>query len=373
MHAIVTLALKDLRLLSRDWFGLFWIVAFPMMFALFFGSIMGGGGSGRNPLAVAVVDEDHSAGSRQFLEELESKKDALKVQRLSRGEAREQVRKGDLAAFVVLQAGFGKATGFFSGRVPKVELGIDPRRKAEAGYLQGLLMDAAVAKLDTKALGGGSKWRPLQIDQVEVAREGSGPLSAFEIFFPSAIIWAFIGCVAAFAISVVSERVAGTFLRLRIAPLSRGQLLAGKGFACFLACVGVAIFLLLIGHLIFKVRLENPAGLLLALVCTACCFVGMMMLMATLGKTEQGVAGAGWGIMTPLAMIGGGMVPLIAMPSWLLTASDFSPIKWGILALEGAIWRGFSFVELLKPCAILLAVGVVCFGLGVKNLARAEA
>jgi ABC-2 type transport system permease protein len=60
------------------------------------------------------------------------------------------------------------------------------------------------------------------------------------------------------------------------------------------------------------------------------------------------------------------------MPDWMQTASNLSPIKWGILALEGAIWRGFSWTEMLLPCGILLAVGAVCFALGVRNLARAE-
>jgi hypothetical protein len=30
------------------------------------------------------------------------------------------------------------------------------------------------------------------------------------------------------------------------------------------------------------------------------------------------------------------------MPGFLRTASNFSPMKWGILALEGAIWREAS-------------------------------
>ena len=171
----------------------------------------------------------------------------------------------------------------------------------------------------------------------------------------------------------MAERIAGTYLRLRLAPLSWGQLLAGKGMACFLASMGVSVFLLILGHLLFGVRLGNPLLLLLGLVCTACCFVGIMMLLATLGKTEQGVAGAGGGILMPLAMLGGGMIPLIAMPPWLQTASSASPIKWSILAVEGAVWRDFSLAEMVLPCAILVGVGVVCFCLGVRNLARAGA
>ena len=234
-------------------------------------------------------------------------------------------------------------------------------------------LDRFFNQMDEKALkeGPGFSMGDTLIKK-EVTREGSGPLSAFEITFPSAIIWAIMGCVTSFSISIVTERVAGTFLRLRIAPLTWGQLLVGKGLACFLACSGVAAFLLLFGHFIFGVRLGNPLGLILAIVSTSACFVGIMMLLATLGKTEQGVAGAGWGILMPLAMLGGGMIPLIAMPPWMQTASNISPIKWGIIGLEGAVWRGFNLEEMLVPCAILLAIGSICFVLGIKNLARIE-
>ena len=30
MRSILTLALKDLRVMTRDWFGMFWIVVFPI-------------------------------------------------------------------------------------------------------------------------------------------------------------------------------------------------------------------------------------------------------------------------------------------------------------------------------------------------------
>jgi ABC-2 type transport system permease protein len=427
MDKIITLALKDLRLLSRDYFGLFWIFAFPLLFALFFGSVMGGGGPSQTSIPIALVDEDQSDGSKAFSQKLIAK-DTLKVEEVAgRTQAEELVRKGKRAAYVALLKGFGDSAGFFGQKSVTIELGYDPGHKADAGMLQGLLMevnfanmqeqftdpkksraqlkkatrdiDQAVAmkpemkkalrdlfgnlesffdKMEDKAL----KERPLKegagfsmgdtLTKKEITREGSGPSSAFEITFPSAIIWAIMGCVTSFSISIVTERVAGTFLRLRIAPLTWSQLLVGKGLACFLACSGVAVFLLFLGHFIFGVRLANPVGLVLAILCTSGCFVGIMMLLATLGKTEQGVAGAGWGILMPLAMLGGGMIPLIAMPSWMQTASSISPIKWGIIGLEGAIWRGFDLAEMFLPCAILLAIGAACFVLGIKNLARIE-
>ena len=59
MKSVIVLALKDLKLLSRDKFGLFWLLVFPLLMALFFGSIFSsGGGGGGAAMKVAVVDED---------------------------------------------------------------------------------------------------------------------------------------------------------------------------------------------------------------------------------------------------------------------------------------------------------------------------
>ena len=45
---------------------------------------------------------------------------------------------------------------------------------------------------------------------VAVAEEGDGPRSAFEVTFPSAVMWALIGICMSFAISIVHERLTGT-------------------------------------------------------------------------------------------------------------------------------------------------------------------
>ncbi len=59
---------------------------------------------------------------------------------------------------------------------------------------------------------------------------------------------------ATFAISIVVERTRGTYLRLRLAPVGRARILAGKGLACFLAALVVCLLLLAFGILIFGVR-----------------------------------------------------------------------------------------------------------------------
>jgi ABC-2 type transport system permease protein len=95
-----------------------------------------------------------------------------------------------------------------------------------------------------------------------------------------------------------------------------------------------------------------------------------MMLLSVLGRSEQAVGGSAMAIMLVMATLGGGLVPLVAMPDWMVTMSHICPAKWGVLALEGAIWRGFDLAEMLLPCGILLSVGVLSFGLGVRILSR---
>jgi ABC-2 type transport system permease protein len=73
-----------------------------------------------------------------------------------------------------------------------------------------------------------------------------------------------------------------------------------------------------------------------------------------------------------MGMLGGAMMPLVFMPSWLRPLSHFSPAKWGILALEGAIWRKFTPLEMITPCLILLAIGTAAFLLGVAMLRKQE-
>jgi len=67
------------------------------------------------------------------------------------------------------------------------------------------------------------------------------------------------------------------------------------------------------------------------------------------------------------------MIPLFAMPPWMQTASMASPVRWAIVALEGALWRGFTPAQMLLPCGILLGLGLGGFALGTRILSRTEA
>jgi ABC-2 type transport system permease protein len=196
--------------------------------------------------------------------------------------------------------------------------------------------------------------------------------SAWDITFPQATMWGILACAAGFAITMVRERTRGTMVRLQVAPITHTQIIAGKSLACMIGVLSVITFMLVLGYAL-GMRPRNFPLLIAAMLCIASCFVGMMMLMSVLGRTEEAVGGAAWGANVVMAMFGGGMIPLAFMPPFMLTLSHFSPVKWSVLALEGAIWRGFSLREILPSFLILLAIGVTGFIIGAWLLRRRAA
>jgi ABC-2 type transport system permease protein len=173
-----------------------------------------------------------------------------------------------------------------------------------------------------------------------------------------------------FGISMVTERTHGTLVRLRMAPLTRAQILGGKALSCFTSILFVELMLLALAWN-FGVRPTSFPMLAFAGVSAAICFVGFMMLVAGLGKTEETASGAAWAILMPLSMFGGAMIPTFVMPQWMQTIGYVSPIRWALLAIEGGVWRNFSIGEMAVPCAILITVGLVCFALGTRGLKEA--
>ena len=89
-----------------------------------------------------------------------------------------------------------------------------------------------------------------------------------------------------FGISLVTERTHGTLVRLRMAPLTNTQILGGKALSCFAAILFVELMLLGVA-LAFGVRPTSYAILALAGLSAAICFVGFMMLVATLGRRSR--------------------------------------------------------------------------------------
>lgn len=419
MNAIFALALKDLKLLLRNRATLFFTFVWPLLMAIGFGFMFSSGGE-KAKLLVLAEDADKTDMSAEFLRQLTAL-DSVDLKIEARELAEQKVKRGQAIALIVIPKGFGLASQrLFYGDPPRIQVLIDPSRKAESGMLEGLLMQVAAqnmstrmtdstqsqqwlqtARKDVQALPKDERekysnllaaveqiqpqneiansdrpnaqavaWSPLSIDLTALQVKRSGPENAFAISFPQGMLWALVGCLMSFATGFATEREKGTWLRLRTSPQTAGRLMLGKALAALIALVAVQAFLLLFARLVFDLTPAQPLALFMVISASAIAFTGMMLLISSVGRTVQGVSSAGWASLMPLMMIGGGMIPLMVMPRWMGNISAFSPVNWSLRSIEGAIWRDYSWPDYLLPVLGLVFLGVLAFAIGAHRLAR---
>jgi ABC-2 type transport system permease protein len=428
MKAILSIAKKDLRLMFRDKGDVFFTFAFPVLMAVLFGFVFGGQGGGSR-ITLALVNESGSKVAASLADDL-VKDESFEVTRAeTRDAAIAAVRAGKAAAAVVLPASIEEGAGaMFGGGGMEIDCIIDPTRRAAAGLIQGKLNELAFRQFprmmadpaqskrmfdqmrasiesskdlspgqklagaalaaagesfsrslspEDAASGGagaeGGGFSPVQVKIEELPKRKGGPRSTFDVSTPVGIVWGIAGCVGAFAASLVLERSRGTLARLRLAPISRTHLLAGKGLACFTTALLVQALLIVLAVLGFRCSIAQPVMLAVGCTMAAFGFTGLAMLIAGLCKTEAEANGAGRGALLVLALIGGGTIPLFFMPPVLQTLSYASPFRWAVLAIEGPFWRDTAVSEQIAPLVVLLAIGVGGFLAGARLGAIREA
>src|SRR5579862_5397845 len=130
MNRSFALALKDLRLLVRDRSALFWVLGFPLMMAIIFGSVFGGS-NGPSKIDVSIIDQDKTQVSSQLIKKLHSS-EALNIIPQENVDspldaATNAVRQGKLAAYILIPKGFQEeVTHMDFAKGPGLRIGSDP-------------------------------------------------------------------------------------------------------------------------------------------------------------------------------------------------------------------------------------------------------
>ena len=429
MRSILILAWKDIRLALRYRVAAFFHYVFPVLYAILVGYMMSGivglgVGMYRGTVSLAVVDQDQTEVSAGFLRHLQTARE-LKIHQVDFDAAKEMVRLRRCAAYLVVQNGFASTGWLFNpAGQPKMHLVTDEARLAEGQIVRGMVYMQLMDYIRSHFLRGltdhpqqSAKLRALfrtylEVDtQIDARLKGqlvdfldgwqhaeetqpnsgsqrpSGPTMAaesgrfkdksllreiFPVTFPQGVIWAMLFSAAFFAISIVEERAQGTLQRLRMAPLSRLQLLLGKGLACMLNGLTASLALMIVGILFFEIRPDSYVLLLAGLLSAALCFSGMMMLLASLSRTPAAAEAISLSALLVMAMLGGAMVPEVVMPPFAKAISNYVPVKWAVMAMEGPIRRDFSFGEMAPYCLGLVLFGMACYVAGVCVFRRTE-
>jgi ABC-2 type transport system permease protein len=396
---IIDLAVKDLSQIVRDWKAAAFLVIMPVAFTLLFGFVFSGTGEEQDPrLPLGILDQDGGSLSGHLLALLESS-DAVRsvpLQDEDLAGVQDQVRDGDLAAVLIIPAGYSEQVLLLAVDTTRPTLIVDEAssaghaaQTAAQAAMARLLASVQAARLSAQALevqGGTAdrqfleaalaraveSWRdpPLTITtDRSAATAGEQVASAVE---PNDFAHSSAGIMVQFAMAgligaagiLVLERKSGALRRLLTTSISRLEIILGHYLAMFVMILAQLLILVVFGQFVLGVAyLHAPGATLLMIVVTALWSASLGLLIGIFAKTEEQVIIFALLAMLLLAGLGGAWMPLEFTSQTFQTVGHLAPTAWAIDGFENIVVRGLGIESVLLPAAVSLAYALALFGL----------
>ncbi|MDA9506001.1 multidrug ABC transporter ATP-binding protein [Bradyrhizobium sp. CCBAU 11386] len=348
---------REMREMMRDWVRLGFALLGPLLLLLTFGY---GITFDVENLSFAVLDRDHSADSRQLVENFAaSRYFQQRIPLQSEAEVDRRLRAGDLRLVIDIPPGFGR--DIVAGRRPEVAFFLDGaapfRAETTRNYVDGIVLsyaedlahrtrgvvpDLLAAKLEPR-------FRYNQ-DFRSVFALTPGLIMIFMVLFPSMLA----------ALGVVRERELGSITNLYASPATVAEFLLGKQIPYILFSCASFVSLLALASLAFGVIVKG------SLVALALGGVAYIFASTALGILVSVFVRSQIAAIIITAIIS--TVPAINFSGYLYPAAALQgsgrfigmsfPALWFQNVSLGTITKARGFAELYPNHLILLAFGL---------------
>ncbi len=411
MKKVWTIGWKDLLVLFRDRGALILMLAAPFVLTLGLGLVSGSfsannsTGTGLADIPVAVVNQDAGELGQELVHVLTGTDLATLLEAVETTDvaaARQQVEADELAALVVIPAGFSASvipqnmgTGETETAVA-IEIYASPGRPISAGVIESivqdfvnrvdmgltsiqvtlsqLMMHGIVPVADMQAVGqeiGARQIAQMQAGDTQVITvqretaviENENSFNALAYFAPGMAITFLMYTVALGGRSFLDERHKGTLARLLATPTSSAQVLGGKVLGIFLSGVAQVGVLVLGSTLLFGLYWGDTLGVILLILTVSIAATGWGLLLASFARTPGQVSSYGTALMLIFGILGGGFVNL-PREGLLEIISRITPNAW---ALDGflSLHQGGTLADITVELIALVIMGVALFGAAV--------
>jgi ABC-type multidrug transport system permease subunit len=362
MRSIFTIAVQDLRLTMTDRGAVLWMTLLPIVFATFFGVVMGGSDSPATSAAsLTVVDNDGSPISRALINDLEG--DGVQVTELT---PEERSTTEGVPRTLVIPAGF--ADGVLSGNQQVLRLEKEPDTSQEAALVAQARVLAAVTRLIgrlVKASEGVDAGIPVSADelarieiqadivQVETTVAGRATVipGGFAQSIPGmAVMFVMLVALTYGAASISAERTSGNLRRLVTAPVSRSEIVFGKITGrFFIAAVQITLLMAfgIVANRVLGIFIgDHPFQTWLVLLIYAAVVAPLGVALGAWVSDPDRAASIGVILTMVMAALGGCWWPLEVVSKPLKTVALLIPTGWAMSTLHGLISFGQNLGDL---------------------------
>ncbi len=380
MRSIVPMTIANLRSFLRDRGGMFWTLAFPVVFVSLFGSIFSGSG-GDVHYALGWVDEDGSPAAAQ-LQAAFADVPVLTLKPADEGASLDAMQKGDVAAVVVVPKGFGEAIGGAAaqpsagpaaspggsaspgpgsgGALARLTLYTDPSQSTTSATIQQIVgrVVAGVNQSITQAPTiVGVDPRPLQTEDI----------GSVAYIVPSILAMALMQLGLFGAIPLVEQREKLIFKRLSSTPLTRPTLVGSNVLVRLMIAVVQAVLIVGIGAVFFDVAVVGSvAAMAFLVVLGALTFIAIGYVIASFARTEETASATTSVLQFPLMFLSGIFFPFAIMPPFMKFIGALLPLTYLGDALRQVMVNGSAFVPLPVDIAVLTGWLVVCLAISAR-------
>jgi ABC-2 type transport system permease protein len=382
LNALLTLVIKDLKLLQRDRVALLLLMLAPLVVITVAGfSLSTLYRAERHTFPVADLDDGEV--SRKLLSELEASNE-LDVLRVDSDEAKRLVADTPLAgSALVIPKGF--SDGFIAGEPVELLLWTDPVKHLEALKIRaaveraraGLMATQVAARISVVQVlthAPDADFEAVFADSAELASRlldksvlleetsvfgGSVEFNSFDQNVPGfSVTFLLLGMLFGVGVGLLDEQEWGMLQRISASPVSVKHLATGKMVSRFLVGTVQMVLLFAFGWVAFDISL-GPSIVALACVILGITFASSAfgLLAATLAPSREAVLPMGTMAVVAMAAIGGCWWPITIEPFWLQKVAHVFPTAWAMDAFNDLMLRQRGFADVVPALAALVGFG----------------
>ncbi len=326
-------------------------------------------------IPLVVVDQDHSASSRQLVRDFESTGYFKVVGYLDRiGQIDGQLDDGHASMAMVIPHDFDRDLG--RGIPAPLQLIADGSETSSATvglnyaaiivtrYSQQILMQTLVRQ--------GARTLPARI-QTEFRVWYNPELKSRNFMVPGVLgLLLMVMTMILTSLAIVKEKELGTLEQLIVTPVKPYQLIIGK-LAPFLSIGLVDVFLVIMtAAFLFNLPVKGSEFLLVVL-----CLVflmttlGLGLFISTISRTQQqAMMTAIFFFMMPMIFFAGFVFPIESMPKVFQYVSYLMPLRYFFVIVRGLFLKGVGLDVLWPQATALLIFGVTILSLSAARFQK---
>ena len=384
------LAKKDLRIFFTDKKAIFLALLLPIglitLFALAFGGVAGGDEEESSPILVLYSDEDNTATSKKIISILDSIS-GIELIPETKENAIDLIKNGDRIANIIIYSGFEDSIKY--GNTVPMEMQFDQSREMEVSVLQNIVLGnvSSLKGENDAAKNVESLINQLYPNVPNLMRDSlkQNMLDAqikenrtVDLVTMTSLVgdessnWGLIQAVAGTAIlmllfsvssigqSMLEEKENGVLKKLLQSPVKPFEIMMSKMLTATIISVFQLTVMFIFSWLPFAldIFMDIPA-LIIMILFTAIACSSFGVLLSAIVTTKKQADSLGTIIILFMSAVGGSMIPLYIMPSFMQDAAVISVNYWSIQGFYDIFWRKTGIESIMENILVLGGITIV--------------